>query len=76
VWVGGRTGRLFAAKGVKFAVPPLPKRLPSPDEPGLGYDPTGVKRYYNTEVFVEDCFLADGTIVYPSAASTGDVEMK
>ena len=58
-----RAGKIFAARGVKFTVPPLPKRMPSPDEPGLGYDPTGVRRYYDTEVFIEDYFLPDGRIL-------------
>ena len=55
--------KIFAARGVVFTLPPIPKRLPSPDEPGLGYDPRGTLRYHDTEVFVEDCFLPDGAVV-------------
>ena len=58
---------VFASAGVTFAIPPLPKRLPSPDEPGLGYDPTAKSRYAQVEVFIEDCFTAEGGIVYPDA---------
>ncbi len=44
-------------------MPPIPKRLPGLNEPGLGYERAGRQRYFDTEVFIDDCFLADGTVV-------------
>lgn len=55
--------KVFSSRGVTFALPPLPVRLPAPDGPCLGYDPTGVRRYRNTEVFIDDCFTPDGRVV-------------
>lgn len=61
--VVAHAARVFREKGVMFSVPPLPKRLPSPDEPGIGYDPSAVKRYYDVEVFIEDVFGPDGAMI-------------
>ncbi len=44
----------FRRAGTMFTIPPIPKRLPAPGEPGMGYRPEVPGWYPATEVFTDE----------------------
>jgi hypothetical protein len=51
-------------------LPPLPRRLPHPDEPGIGYSPDE-SAYPETEVFLEDLPAACAAVAATGGGSGG-----
>jgi len=62
----------FRLAGTMFTIPPIPKRLPAPGEPGMGYRPEVPGWYPATEVFTDEFPLVrSGAAVAAAEAGSG-----